>query len=332
MSAPEAVLISGGAGFMGRHLARRLLAAGRPVTLLDLAAPPEDLLRAARWVRGSILDPEAVRCACRGAREVVHLAAKVSDFGPRREFLRLNLAGTASVLEGARRAGARRFVHMSSLAVLDYRRGWRDAGEDQARAGGHEFAYGRSKARAEALVRAAHGAGLETVVVRPGLFPFGPEDRLGSLGLLRAVERRRPVLLDGGRALLGTAYVENLVDGLVLCLERPAAAGQLLHLADAARLTWRELIVAAAAALGVRPNLTSVPARLVEPLAGTLELLWGLLRVGGAPPLTRYRVRTASSDLHVTCPRAQALLGWAPRVPLDEALRRTVAWYQTVGR
>lgn len=329
MTRPGAVAITGGAGFMGRHLARRLLAEGRRVTVLDLAPPPPDVARAARVVRGSVTDPRDVQAALAGSDAVVHLAARVSDFGPRGSFARLNVDATRLVVAGARAAGARRLVHMSSVAVLDYRRGWRDATEAGARAGGHEFAYGRTKARAEAIVSAAHGAGLETVIVRPGLVPFGPEDRLSSAGLLGAIERRVPVLLDGGRSLISTSFIDDLVDGLVLTLDHPAAAGATFHLADDARLTWRDLVVAAGRALGVEPNLASTPRLLAEPLAAGLEALWTLLPLPGLPPVTRYRVRTATSDLHFSNARARAVLGWAPAVPLDEGLRRTVAWYRS---
>lgn len=322
------VAITGGSGFMGRHLARRLVAAGRPVTLLDLAPPPPDLVApAVTFVRGSVLEAAAVDRALRGAEQVVHLAARVSDFGPRAAFEALNVRATDLVARRARAAGARRLVHMSSVAVFDYRRGHRNTAED-APPGGHEFPYGRTKARAEAIVRAAHGRGLETVIVRPGLVPYGPEDRLSSANLLAAISRRLPVLLGEGRALLSTIYIDDLVDGLVRCLDHPAAAGQRFHLCDDEALSWRDFVTRAAAALGVEPNLSSQSAALAEPVAAALELCWLVTGARGAPPLTRYRVRTATKDLHFSNARARALLGWSPAVPLDEGLRRTVAWWR----
>jgi nucleoside-diphosphate-sugar epimerase len=317
---------------MGRHLAARLTAAGRRVTVLDLAPPSPALTAAgATYVRGSVLDPAALDLALRGAEAVVHLAARVSDFGPREAFRALNVEATRLVAERARAAGARRMVHMSSVAAFDYRAGHRGTRED-ARTGGHEFPYGRTKARAEAVVRDAHGAALETVIVRPGLMPYGPEDRLTSAGLLSAVERGLPVLLGGGRALLSTVYVDDLVDGLVRCVDDPAAAGRCFHLCDDDPLTWRELVTRVAAALGKpAPNLRSAPPALLEPLAAALELSWLITGARGAPPLTRYRVRTATRDLHFSSAQARDLLGWAPAVPLDEGLRRTAAWYRGVA-
>lgn len=325
---PGVVCVTGGSGFMGRHLARRLLAEGRRVVVLDLAPPPADLLeRGATFVPGSVTAPEDVARALEGVEAVVHLAARVRDYGPRAAFLALNVDATRCVLEQARLAGARRVVQMSSVAVFDYRVGYRDADEETP-TGGHEYPYGQTKLLAEEAVQAAHGDGLETVIVRPGLTPFGPEDRLTSLRLLDAVERGLPVLLGGGRALLGTSYVENLVDGVVLALDHPAAGGGTFHLCDDARLTWRELVRRLAAVLEVRANLRSFPGGLAYPLAWLVETAWAGLRLRGDPFLTRYRVRTATSDLHFVGARAATVLGYRPAVSLDDALARTVAWYR----
>jgi nucleoside-diphosphate-sugar epimerase len=318
------IVVTGGSGFMGRHLVRRLRDAGRAVTVLDVAPAP---LAGVRFVHGSITDPACVAGAMAGAEAVVHLAALVRDFGRARDFERLNLEGTRIVATAARDAGARRFVQMSSVAVFDYRTGFRDADEAHP-TGGHEFAYGRTKARAEAEVRALARPGFETVIVRPGLFPYGPGDRTASAPMLAAVERRVPLLIRGGGALLSTSYVENLVDGVIRCLDRPEAAGETFHLADDGSPTWRELVAAMAAALGVRAPRGSVPRWVAAPAATALEAAWHALRLGGTPPLTRYRVRTATSDLHFSNRKAKRLLGWTPHVTLAEGLSRTVAWYR----
>ena len=313
---------------MGCHLVRRLHAAGRPVSVLDVAPLPSELARAGvRAMPGSITDAGCVAAAVAGAEAVVHLAALVRDFGRLRDFERLNVEGTRIVVTAARDAGVRRFVLMSSVAVYDYRMGFRD-GDERQPAGGHEFAYGRTKLRAELAVRSLERPGFETVIVRPGLFPYGPGDRAASVPMLRAIERGVPLLVGGGRAVLSTSYVGSLVDGVVRCLDRPEAAGETFHLADDGCPTWRELVAGMASALGVRPPRGSVPRWLAGPAASALEAGWRGLRLGGAPPLTRYRVRTVTSDLHFSNHKAKRLLGWTPEVTLAEGLAATVAWYR----
>ncbi len=329
-SPPEQLCVTGGSGFMGRHLIRRLLAEGRRVTVLDLAPLPPDLAEAGvRLVKGSMLEPEVVAEAAAGAQAVVHLAAKVSDYGAYGDFVQLNVEGTRTVLEGARAAGARRFVHMSSVAVFDYRRGYEDAGEDTP-AGGHEFAYGQTKLEAEEVVRAAK-SDLEPVVVRPGLVPYGPEDRLTVASLFDAVERRIPLLVGGGRSLISTSYVDNLVDGLLLCLDRPEATGQTFHLCDDVKISWQRWVEAIAHALDVQPNLRSTPRWVAYPAAALLEGVWRLFGRKKPPPLTRYRIRTATSDLHFSSDLAKRLLGYTPRVGLEEGLAASARWYRARG-
>jgi nucleoside-diphosphate-sugar epimerase len=326
------IVVTGGSGFMGRHLVRRLARDGRAVTVVDVAPLPPDLAAAGvRLVQASIIDRPRMAAAVAGAEAVVHLAARVSDFGRAAEFERLNVDGTRVVAEAARAAGARRLVLMSSVAVFDYRTGFRDADESTP-AGGHEFAYGRTKERAEAVVRALHGPGFETVIVRPGLFPYGPGDRLASARMLAAIERGVPLLVAGGRACLSTAYVDNLIAGVLLCLDHPGAAGETFHLADDGCLTWRQLVEAMAAALGIPPPRGSAPRWLAVRAAGALEATWRALRLGSAPPLTRYRVRTVTSDLHFSNRKAKRLLGWAPTVTLADGLAATVAWYRAGTR
>jgi nucleoside-diphosphate-sugar epimerase len=321
------IAITGGAGFMGRHLVERLRPDGRSVTVIDRVAPPGREQAGVRFVQADIGDAPRVAEALAGAEVVVHLAARVSDFGRARDFERANVDGTRTVAGAARAAGARRFVLMSSVAVFDYRRGFRDADETTA-PGGHEFAYGRSKLRAEQVVRELEQPGFEIVILRPGVLPYGPGDRLASARLLAAIERGVPFLVGGGRALLSTSYIDNLIAGIVCCLDHPAAAGETFHLADDVRVTWRELLARMAAALGVPPPRGSSPRWLAASAAATLEAAWRVLGRDSPPPLTRYRVRTVTSDLHFSNQKAKHLLGWIPAVGLDQGLAATVAWYR----
>lgn len=320
------ILVTGGSGFMGRALVRRLLALGRPVTVLDVAPLPGDLADAA-FVAASVTDPVAVTTAMRGAEAVVHLAAKVSDAGRLHDFQRLNVEATRLVATAARDAGVRRFVHMSSVAVFDYRPGHLDTDETHP-TGGHEFPYGRTKAEAERVLHGLTTPDFAPTIVRPGLMPYGPGDRLASAGLLGATARGVPWIVDGGGALLSTAYITNLVDGLVLCLDHPAAPGETFHLADDVRVTWRELAVAIGRALGGAPPPRSVPRRLAAPAAAAIEAAWLVLGRRTPPPLTRYRIRTATRDLHFANAKAKRVLGWTPHVGLADGLAATVAWWR----
>ena len=264
--------------------------------------------------------------ACRGVECVFHLAAKVGDFGPSREFFAVNYRGTLNLLQAALAQGVRRIVFVSSLAVHDLRSrptGFLYGSED-APLDCKFMPYGRAKALAEEALLEAHRRGdIEVVVVRPALFPFGPGDRLATLPLLRNL--RRLWLVDGGRAKMCWTYVENLAHGLALAGEVGRAAGERLVLTDESSVAWRDFLHAFASAMGIsRPRWRSVPFFAAYNVAAVVE--FAARAVGVRPPLTRYRVLVFGRNCSFPGLRAREVLGFEPIVGKQEAIRRTVEW------
>lgn len=314
------VLVTGASGFIGSHVVESLVEAGHQVRGLDLGKGEGD------WVQGDVTDEEVARRAVQGCDAVCHLAARVGDWGPLQAYERVNVGGTRTLAQAAVVEGVRRFVLVSSLAVHHYR--GIDGGTEEEPRDGHIVPYCHSKIGAEDAVRRCD---LEWVVARPGVFPFGPRDRTSFLHLARALEKGGPGVVSGGRAVLCTAYVENLALGLRLCVEHPAAARQVFVLADPWRVTWRELFDRFARELGVAPPWLDAPYGPAMAVAGGLEGLYRALGVERAPPLTRYRVLVAARDCWFSSEKAARILGFAPRVDLEEAVRRTVGWYRSLG-
>jgi nucleoside-diphosphate-sugar epimerase len=319
------ILLTGASGFIGSHILDELATHQHQIRAMDLRWPAPATRDAVEQITGDVTRPDDCRQAVAGCDAVCHLAAKVGDWGPDADYQRVNVGGTRTLLAAARAAGARRFLLFSSVSVHHYR-GLRDADESAPR-DGHLNAYVRSKVAAEEVVR-AEATGIEWVIVRPGVFPFGPRDRTSFLHLARAIERGTIGFVAGGDALLTTAYAENLAAGTRLSLEHPAAANEDFVIGDDEPVSWRDLFTRFARALGVRPPRLSVPLWLAYPVAAALEGAWGIVGAKDPPLLTRYRILVAGRDCSFRSGKARRLLGYAPTVSLDEAIRRTVAWYR----
>ncbi len=319
------ILVTGSAGFIGWHLAERLLEAGHQVVGLDRRSDPKAPVGLVQFT-GDVTSPSDCAQAMKGCHAVYHLAAKVGDQGPAAEYLRVNAGGTATLAKAALHQGLSRFVLMSSVAVHHYRRGHRNA-DETTMADGSMNAYAASKLAAEQIVRHLPSQ-MAWTIVRPAVFPFGPGDFTGFVPLARALERRLVPLVDGGRALLSTAYVENLVDGLLAMLH-PEAKNEVFVIGDERAVSWRELLSKMAAALGAPPPRLSVPFGPLRVLGRTADRIAALSGHRIEMPITEYRVLLGGRDCHFVSSKASEKLGYHPRVDLDEAIARTVAWYRS---
>ena len=336
-------LVTGAHGFIGSHLCERLLRAG--VELRALVSPWGSLenlgavLRDVEPVRADITDENQLRGVCEGVDVVFHAAARVADWGPWEAFYKTNVLGTRNLLREAERGGTKRFVLVSSVAVFPYT-GFRNADarllprcapkDNYSSVYGSE-AYARSKIAAEdAVLGAGREGGLEGVIVRPGLLPFGPRDA-NFARVVGALKRGLLPLVDGGRAVVNTAYVENLVEGLLLTGTVPEAARRAYVIADAGGPDWREFFGVLAGHLDAPQPRLNVPGRLPSVAARPVEALWATLAPKTEPPLTRYRADLMRRDVHFSLHHAFDELGYEPRVSWQEGLARTVAAMGAAG-
>src|SRR5436309_121262 len=307
--------LSGGAGFLGLHLARRLLDDGHDVRTLDVVPLDDPELEASvEELRGDVRDPAAVRRLVTGADVVVHAAAALPIQASRASIRSVNVGGTENVLSAARAAGARRVVFISSTAVYGVPEKHPIEEDDPLVGVG---SYGESKIDAEALCRVA---AVETTIVRPKTF-IGPE-RLGVFEILFdwIREGRRIYVLGKGHNRYQLLAVEDLVDAIVRAATAAEAAGDTFNVGATAFGTVRDDLGALIAHAGSSSRLQPVPARAAEVALRALELM----RVS---PLAEWHYKTAHKDSFVDVSRAQRVLGWQPRLSNREALIRTYDWY-----
>jgi len=318
--------ISGGAGFLGLHLARRLLADGHEVRTLDVA-PLDDAELEGRVeeLRGDVRESRDAQALVRGVDVLVHAAAALPIQAKRSTIFGVNVEGAATTLAAAAQAGVGRTILISSTAVYGVPK-VHPLAEDAPLVG--VGWYGESKIEAERVARELAARGLETVILRPKTF-VGPE-RLGVFEILFdwiREGRRIPILGSGGNRYQLLA-VEDLVDAIVLAAERPEAAGETLNVGAGRFGTVRSDLQALIDHAGSGARLRPVPARPAELVLRALEL-------ARLSPLAEWHYRTAHRDSFVDVSRAERLLGWAPRYSNAEALCRTYDWYlahrETIG-
>src|ERR671930_101811 len=311
--------ISGGAGFLGLHLARRLLAEGQRIRTLDVVPLDDPRLEAAvEELRGDVRDSADARRLTEGADVLVHAAAALPILASRESIRSVNVEGTAVTLAAALEAGVRRAILISTTAVYGVPKAHPIVEEAPLVGVGH---YGESKIEAERVAEEVGRRGLEVVILRPKTF-LGPE-RLGVFEILFdwiREGRRIPILGDGSNRYQLLA-VEDLVEATLSAAQAPVA-GETFNVGATDFGTVRSDLEGLIAHAGPGSRLRPLPPMPAELVLRALEL-------ARLSPLAEWHYRTAHRDSFVDVSKAQRLLGFSPRLSNAEALCETYDWYLT---
>jgi len=331
----DRALVTGAAGFLGRHLVHRLLERGDKVRALDISVP-EDLpegfaagaemtargvrgkgwiagdIQGAEWIAADIRDAEAVASACKGMDTVYHLASLIPQRKANIETMRaVNIGGTRNVLDAARNAGLRRVIYLSSVEIFGVPKVV-PCPEDGELAPLGE--YGRNKIEAENLCREACAAGLPVVMLRPPTITGSGLDEPFILSLLSAIQKGKPVTLLGkGTNRFQFIHVDDVVDACLLAAEHPDAAGEAFNIGGKDVPSIAELVHLVASAVGSPSKVKLIPTTLAK-------IAIALLRPFGAALLEPEHVAIAICDYVFDWSKARRILGWEPRWSVADAL------------
>ena len=318
---PEPVLVTGGSGFLGINLIRRLLAHGvsdiRSLDLLPFDYPEASLPQIHTQI-GDVRDPVAVNAILRGCRSVVHCAAAL-PLCSEAEILSTDIDGARIVAEAAKAAGVARFIYISSTAVYGIPDHHPLFETDRLEGVGP---YGKSKIIAEGIVRELDSDAFPVCILRPKSF-VGPE-RLGAFALLYdwASTGHGFPMIGSGKNRYQLLDVEDLCDAIGLALTHPdvSAVRDTYNVGAADFTTMRDEWQAVLDAAGYGKKIRTTPVGLVIPVLKLLEKLH-------LSPLYAWVYETASQDSFVSVEKIQRRLGWAPRYSDRDALLRNYAWY-----
>ncbi|MEO7457302.1 MAG: NAD-dependent epimerase/dehydratase family protein [Gemmatimonadaceae bacterium] len=312
------LMITGGSGFIGRHLCARLARDGVPfrAALRSLRSAPDGVTA---FAVGEIDGDTQWRPALEGARTVIHIAglAHGAGGGSAAELLRVNVAGTASLARAAAQSGVSRFVLLSTAKVHgdEIPRGVAIT-EDAPLAPADPYAASKLDAE-NALRTISQETGMECTVVRTPLV-YGAGVKANFLALLTAVSRGWPLPfgnVDNRRSLV---YAGNLVDALLTCASHPAAAGQAFLVSDGIAVSTAALVREIGSALGRAPRLVPVPPPL--------------LRLGGTLAGRRAAIDRLLGSFAVDDARIRQRLNWQPPIARAEAMSATAAWFLALDR
>ena len=325
----KAVLVTGASGFIGSHLVRRCLRDGYRVKAL--ARRGNSRIAALRSsgvevVEGDVRDASAVDAAVCGCDLVIHAAALTSDWGPKQEFIDINVGGTRNVCDSALRHGVGRLVNISTSDCFDQLA--LDRIDERTPYATNASIYGATKIGGTQEVWSAMRKGLPASILYP-VWVYGPGDRT-LFPLLADTIRKRQMFYWSRNAPMSMIYIDNLVDLVMLAATHPAAAGEDFTASDGEAIIFEEVCRRVALAINAPVPSLHLPFGLVRRIAGAMEFACRIAGSAKRPLLTRQAVDVLAARVFVDSSKARKLLGWQSLVPQDEGIRRTLEWLVTV--
>ncbi len=319
------VFVTGGSGFIGGALLRRLGDEGRRVRALARSPASAEAVErlGAEPVRGELADRASIAAGADGCSTAFHLAAHLGQWGAREDFVAGNVTGTENALAACRAAGVRRFVHCGTEAALLAGEPLRSVDETAPVRPDSKALYAATKAVADQAVRAAGADGFEPMVLRPRMV-WGRGDTTLLPAIVAAVDAGRFAWIGGGEHLTATTHVDNVVEGLLLTAEH-GCPGEAYFVTDGEPVVFREFISELLRTQGVEPPTRSVPAPVAAVVAAGSEGLWRALRLSGEPPLTRLALWLSSQECTILIAKAREELGYDPVISRADGLAELAA-------
>jgi len=322
-------LVTGGGGFLGKAIVKRLRERGDEVCSFSRNPHPELTEMGVEHCRGELADAGAVKRAAEGCDIIFHVAAKAGVWGPYEEFYRANVLGTKHVIDACRLHGIKRLVYTSSPSVVFDGSDMEGVDESVPYPEHFEAFYPQTKAEAEQLVLQANDQTLATVALRPHLI-WGPEDNhlvprileRGAKGALRKLGSRE--------CLVDTVYIDNAALAHLQAADQldvgSIVAGKAYFLSQGEPLPIWDVVNRILDAGGLPPVTRTLSPSLAYTIGTILEKVYGLLKLKGEPRMTRFVAKELSTSHWFDLSAAKNDFGYQPEVTFDEGIERLREW------
>ena len=313
------IFLTGGSGFVGGAFIKSF-AATHDILAMSRSEKSDAAIKALGITPIRCSLNEVLPSHLEGCDAIVHCAAFVEEWGPWASFETLNVEGTRQLLQTAKQAGIKRFVHIGTEAALFHGQHMRGVDETYPLALKSPFPYSQTKAKAEKLVREANKPGaLETIVLRPRMI-WGPGDQTVLSVVKGMAEAGKFAWIDGGKAMTSTTHIDNLVSAMGLALTK-GTSGEAYFILDDGQVPIREFLTDYLATQNVDLGTKSVPGWFLRGLSNVTEPIWRGLKLKSAPPITRFTAHIMSRDCMLIDAKARTDLGYKPVISREQGMK-----------
>ncbi len=323
----ETVLVTGGGGFLGKAIVKKLLARGDEVTSFSRRFHPGLQEIGADQIQGNIADAEAVKIALAGVDIVYHVAAKAGIWGGYDGYYQANVIGTQSVINGCLETGVSRLVYTSSPSVVFDGSDMEGADESAPYPDCFHGAYPETKAIAEKLVRDSVCPSLATITLRPHLI-WGPGDNHLVPRIIKKAKRLKRV--GDGKNLVDTIYVGNAADAHILAgdhLEKDSSlSGNVYFISQDEPVRLWSMIDDILGAAGLDPVKGAVSANTAWWAGRLFDFFFKALGIKTEPPMTAFVAKELATSHWFDISKVKRDLGYAPVISTQEGLDRLQEW------